>query len=667
MLHETHVRNASMIDGLIIQKKPRHQGRASSNGRNAVARKQQQQHSGIKTAVVTSSVDPNVLPLKVPPNLHITDGIKRRTKTGRSCSPSMVDTSSTTVAAAVVTEGENRVENSTHDTGTSSSSQFHSRGSPVSADPNDDSRRTSPGVGDSGGEDDSADDDRHSQGNMSSGTGSASVGICSGGGDGEAGQRTCVNCRKSKVKCSRGSPCVRCRRLKLTCVAQTRGRGRPVASAKKPKLDPSVSSSLMSAPSAPQGESTGSTSAAVRIAQATTSNGGAKAEHRPIGLAPFVGGAVPGSGAKTPAGNGVTDNSPDNANRTEEVTWRTTSAPAPLSGPSHGRGAMPGQHAGYRDEKSGDPQGRSSARSGVLVGSLPSAVSTQPDAVVCAAKLPSLATSSPQQNELLGASDSHRSTSHLVSSSASTLVPTQQPLATSSISAAAVTRGGSHGGLYGVPPLRVLSAQPHDSGSGGGGVFGRQQQQYQTEERSPPIWHGGPRSNGSVEEGPSSVKNNNSGGSSSSSSNSNSNSYPSERQPASWGDLNATVAATAASATVATTTAGVTSSSSNNDVGKAAATRTGMGNAVAALTADRRPSFTSGTTVPSSMYIPGEGNDQGSHAGECMVSTRDPTNGPAGRSGGSDIGEGGTRGPSSLWPTVEDSRKRGMSPRGDRP
>ena len=49
--------------------------------------------------------------------------------------------------------------------------------------------------------------------------------------------RTCVACRKSKVKCSRGSPCDRCARLKLVCIPQTRGRGRPVASHKKAKLD----------------------------------------------------------------------------------------------------------------------------------------------------------------------------------------------------------------------------------------------------------------------------------------------------------------------------------------------------------------------------------------------------------------------------------------------
>lgn len=54
--------------------------------------------------------------------------------------------------------------------------------------------------------------------------------------------RTCVACRKSKVKCSRGSPCDRCARLKLECVAQTRGRGRPVASNKKIKLDASPGS-----------------------------------------------------------------------------------------------------------------------------------------------------------------------------------------------------------------------------------------------------------------------------------------------------------------------------------------------------------------------------------------------------------------------------------------
>ncbi|CAN0556377.1 unnamed protein product, partial [Ectocarpus sp. 12 AP-2014] len=42
--------------------------------------------------------------------------------------------------------------------------------------------------------------------------------------------RTCVSCRKSKVKCSRVLPCDRCRRLKLVCIAQVRGRGRPVAS-----------------------------------------------------------------------------------------------------------------------------------------------------------------------------------------------------------------------------------------------------------------------------------------------------------------------------------------------------------------------------------------------------------------------------------------------------
>lgn len=55
--------------------------------------------------------------------------------------------------------------------------------------------------------------------------------------------RTCVACRKSKVKCSRGSPCDRCARLKLECVAQTRGRGRPVASNKKVKLDTALSRS----------------------------------------------------------------------------------------------------------------------------------------------------------------------------------------------------------------------------------------------------------------------------------------------------------------------------------------------------------------------------------------------------------------------------------------
>lgn len=49
--------------------------------------------------------------------------------------------------------------------------------------------------------------------------------------------RTCVSCRKSKVKCSRSSPCDRCIRLKLVCVAQTRGRGRPVTSNKRPKLE----------------------------------------------------------------------------------------------------------------------------------------------------------------------------------------------------------------------------------------------------------------------------------------------------------------------------------------------------------------------------------------------------------------------------------------------
>eukprot|EP00903_Cladosiphon_okamuranus_P010863 g10260.t1 len=47
---------------------------------------------------------------------------------------------------------------------------------------------------------------------------------------GVGGGRTCVSCRKSKVKCSKGSPCKRCIRLKLECIAQVRGRGRPVAS-----------------------------------------------------------------------------------------------------------------------------------------------------------------------------------------------------------------------------------------------------------------------------------------------------------------------------------------------------------------------------------------------------------------------------------------------------
>lgn len=49
-----------------------------------------------------------------------------------------------------------------------------------------------------------------------------------GGAGGEG--RTCVACRRSKVKCSRGLPCDRCCRLKLVCIAQVRGRGRPVAS-----------------------------------------------------------------------------------------------------------------------------------------------------------------------------------------------------------------------------------------------------------------------------------------------------------------------------------------------------------------------------------------------------------------------------------------------------
>ncbi|CAM9177087.1 unnamed protein product [Pylaiella littoralis] len=60
--------------------------------------------------------------------------------------------------------------------------------------------------------------------------------------DGEP-PRTCVSCRKSKVKCSKvkcskGLPCNRCRRLKLTCVAQVRGRGRPVASTTAAKKSP---------------------------------------------------------------------------------------------------------------------------------------------------------------------------------------------------------------------------------------------------------------------------------------------------------------------------------------------------------------------------------------------------------------------------------------------
>eukprot|EP00752_Nemacystus_decipiens_P016274 g14553.t1 len=50
------------------------------------------------------------------------------------------------------------------------------------------------------------------------------------GKEGDGGGRTCVSCRKSKVKCSKGSPCKRCCRLKLECIAQVRGRGRPVAS-----------------------------------------------------------------------------------------------------------------------------------------------------------------------------------------------------------------------------------------------------------------------------------------------------------------------------------------------------------------------------------------------------------------------------------------------------
>ncbi|CAN0261851.1 unnamed protein product [Discosporangium mesarthrocarpum] len=40
--------------------------------------------------------------------------------------------------------------------------------------------------------------------------------------------RTCISCRVSKVKCDKGLPCSRCLRLNSVCVAQTRGRGRPV-------------------------------------------------------------------------------------------------------------------------------------------------------------------------------------------------------------------------------------------------------------------------------------------------------------------------------------------------------------------------------------------------------------------------------------------------------
>ncbi|CAM9530033.1 unnamed protein product, partial [Choristocarpus tenellus] len=42
-------------------------------------------------------------------------------------------------------------------------------------------------------------------------------------------ERTCTSCRKSKVKCDRRAPCTRCVRLKMECIAQTRGRGRPLS------------------------------------------------------------------------------------------------------------------------------------------------------------------------------------------------------------------------------------------------------------------------------------------------------------------------------------------------------------------------------------------------------------------------------------------------------
>lgn len=59
--------------------------------------------------------------------------------------------------------------------------------------------------------------------------------------------RTCINCRRSKVKCNRSSPCSRCARLKLECIAQTRGRGRPVASHKKSKVEPASPASVAGA------------------------------------------------------------------------------------------------------------------------------------------------------------------------------------------------------------------------------------------------------------------------------------------------------------------------------------------------------------------------------------------------------------------------------------
>ncbi|CAN0246862.1 unnamed protein product, partial [Discosporangium mesarthrocarpum] len=49
------------------------------------------------------------------------------------------------------------------------------------------------------------------------------------------GDRTCTSCRKSKVKCDKLTPCSRCVRLKMVCVAQTRGRGRPLSSTKANK------------------------------------------------------------------------------------------------------------------------------------------------------------------------------------------------------------------------------------------------------------------------------------------------------------------------------------------------------------------------------------------------------------------------------------------------
>lgn len=242
--------------------------------------------------------------------------------------------------------------------------------------------------------------------------------------------RTCMGCKRSKVKCSRGSPCSRCTRLKLVCVAQTRGRGRPIATHKRVKLEPASTASLTGA-----GEAGAGGGVDTNILSFPSFMGGVLPS--PVSIAPGVLSSAATAGLATTIqqshqpgvlgdGDAPCRRADENKNNNAFVFAGEMGPTPALLAPLQGFGALAGTDA-YRDGNL-ETEGREGSGGG---GGLPPS------------QVPSASLVSPQHG-YIDSFDACRPFPSLTSSGTP----------------------GAFAAFYGAPPMRMLAHPPHAPGGG---------------------------------------------------------------------------------------------------------------------------------------------------------------------------------------------------------